>query len=333
MRIAVIIVNHNAGVYLARTLGALSDQRRPPDRVVVVDNASSDGSAAVCSQHIGVELIDSAVNLGFAEANNRAARLVADCDWIAFLNPDAFPEPDWLLELQQATLRHPDVPLFASRQLMAHDPTRLDGAGDGYHVSGLAWRHLHGAPVAESPETDAEVFSACAAAALCRRDVFLDLGGFDSRFFAYMEDVDFGFRLRLAGYRCVYVPSATVLHVGSGTSSERSDFATYHGHRNVVWTFVKNMPGWWIWRYLPQHLLMTAVAAAHVSARGQLLLFMRAKLHAIRGLREMLASRRQVQQLRCTSLTGIRAAMTAGWLRACLAFLARRTTIRTTVPR
>ena len=96
-----------------------------------------------------------------------------------------------------------------------------------------------------------EIFAPCAAAALYRRAAFLEAGGFDEHFFCYMEDVDLGFRLRLLGYRCGYAPAAIVHHVGSGTTGARSPFTVYHGHRNLVWTYVKNMPTPWFWLYLP----------------------------------------------------------------------------------
>lgn len=332
MRIAVVIVNYNAGRHLARSLDAVAAQRRAADRVIVVDNASTDGSLSACTGRAGVDVLASSSNDGFAAANNRAVAHAADCDWIAFLNPDAFPEPDWLAVLEAAVARHPDTPLFACRQLLDADPTRLDGTGDVYHVSGLAWRRDHLASTSHGAHEDGEVFSACGAAAFCRRDVFVALGGFDARFFAYMEDVDLAFRLRLAGYRCVYVPAASVRHVGSGTTSVRSDFAVYHGHRNLVWTFVKNMPGWWLLRYLPQHLLLTGVTAMRFMARGQGLVFWRAKRDAVLGLRAVLADRRAVQQARHVADRAVLDAMQHGWLAPYRAHLSRAQSADFVVP-
>lgn len=313
VRIALIIVNYNAGPFLERALDAVRSQVRRPDRIVVVDNASSDGSARCCEGRADVELLALTANEGFASANNRAVRHVADCEWVALLNPDAFPEPGWLAELEDATVRHPDVPVFASQQRLASAPGYLDGAGDAYHVSGLAWRQLHLMPSHLAPRDDVEVFSACAAAALYRRDVFVMLGGFDERFFAYMEDVDFGFRVRLAGFRCLYVAGACVLHVGSATTAIGSPFAVYHGQRNLVWTFVKNMPAWWGLVYLPQHLLATALTMCRLAARGQLRLAVQAKVDALRQLRAVMEARRRVQGLRRVDMDTLRRAMVTGW--------------------
>jgi GT2 family glycosyltransferase len=102
----------------------------------------------------------------------------------------------------------------------------------------------HGTPASALKGSECEIFSPCAAAALYRRSALLEVGGFDEDFFCYVEDVDLGFRLRLAGYRCLYVPLSVAHHIGSGTTGgKNSDFSVYHGHRNLVWAFVKNMPG------------------------------------------------------------------------------------------
>jgi len=115
------------------------------------------------------------------------------------LNVDAFPEPDWLERLLAAAKLRPDGALFGSRMIQALDPERLDGVGDAYHVSGVPWCLGHGQNVRDSVAHDAEVFSVCGAAMLCRRDLFLEAGGFDESFFCYAEDVDLGFRLILLG--------------------------------------------------------------------------------------------------------------------------------------
>jgi GT2 family glycosyltransferase len=95
-------------------------------------------------------------------------------------------------------------------------------------------------------------------------------GNFDEDFFCYFEDVDLGFRLRLSGYRCLFVPGAVAQHVGSGTSGgQHSDFATYHGHRNIVWTFVKNMPGVLFWLLLPLHLALNVVTLFWFAGHGR----------------------------------------------------------------
>jgi GT2 family glycosyltransferase len=297
MTVAVLVVNWNAGPLLRRCLQAVAAQTRRADRVVVVDNASGDDSLALSEPYLeGVEVIRLDENAGFARANNIAARAAGSVDMLALLNPDAFPEPEWLAALVEAAGRFPEFAAFASQIRLDAAPDRLDGAGDSYHVSGRAWRNGHNAPAASWPAGEYEVFAPCAAAALYRRAAFAETGGFDESYFCYFEDVDLGFRLRLHGYRSLYVPSSVVRHVSSALSGYRSDFAVYHGERNSVWTFVKNMPSPLFWLYLPQHLALNAASLAFYPFRGQGRAVWRAKWHALLGLRTVLAQRREQQR-------------------------------------
>jgi GT2 family glycosyltransferase len=297
--VAVLVVNWNAGALLARCLEALQRQTYRPDRIVVVDNASSDDSLELAAAHLrSVQLIQLPDNVGFARANNVAARCAGPVDALALLNPDAFAEPGWLKALVQAAEQEPEVGAFASQMRLASSPDNLDGAGDSYHVSGRAWRNGHGEPGSLWSDRDREVFAPCAAAALYRRAAFDDVGGFDERYFCYFEDVDLGFRLRLRGHRSLYVHSAVVHHVSSGLSGYRSDFAVYHGERNGVWTFFKDMPAPLFWLYLPQHLALNLAALLFYPMRGQGRVVLRAKLDALFGLRAVLRDRRTVQQSR-----------------------------------
>ena len=299
--VAVIIVNFNSGTLLGESLRHLRAQTRPPERIIVVDNASHDGSAdRLESDYPDVEIVRLDCNLGFAAANNLAARRAEAVEWLALLNPDAFPEPDWLERLLATARAHPDCASVGARLVDAGNPGRLDGTGDVYHVSGLAWRRDHGKLVGAGAGEAGEIFAPCAAAALYRRAAFFEAGGFDEDYFCYFEDVDLGFRLRLLGYSCRYAPEAVVRHVGSAVTGRRSPFSLYHGHRNLVWTWCKNMPGPLFWLYLPQHLLLNLGAMLWFVLRGQGGVLLRAKWDAVRGLprcwrqRAALQSRRRV---------------------------------------
>jgi GT2 family glycosyltransferase len=283
-----------------------------PKEIILVDNASTDASLEIVRRFPSVRLLAQEKNLGFACGNNRAfAETAADLEWIALLNPDAFVEPKWLEALLVATRDFPTVDVFGSRLLVAADPMVLDGAGDAYHLSGLVWRIGHGASVASSPEQVKEVFSPCAAAALYRRSALVKVGGFDEDYFCYIEDVDLGFRLRLAGHRCLYVPTSVAHHVGSGTTGgQHSDFAVYHGHRNLVWTYIKDMPGPFFWAFLPLHLAMNLAALAVFAVRGQGATILRAKRDAIRGIPRMWRKRRQIQAARVATPRAIWQVMT-----------------------
>jgi GT2 family glycosyltransferase len=313
-RIGVVIVNWNGGELLTQVVRGLMGQTLRGFRLLIVDNGSLDGSlaraTALCPW---LEPLPQASNLGFAAANNLAVARLTDCDWIALLNPDAVPAPSWLEALSLAVSQHPDCAAFGSRQMQLHRPDIVDGLGDAYHVSGLPWRVGHGRPLGPGDQTTREIFSPCAAAALYRRDVFLATGGFDERFFCYLEDVDLAFRLRLAGHHCRYVPGAVVWHAGSGVTERLGDFALYHGHRNLVWTFVKDMPGRLLWRYLMWHLLMNLWAVVYFSLRGQGHAVLRSKWDALTALPQILADRRRVQEKRAATPQDILRMMQREW--------------------
>jgi GT2 family glycosyltransferase len=303
----IVIVNWNSWDILVRVLDKLQIQTYQNFNILVIDNASDQPiQYDLVSRYRNVTLIQNHSNLGFAAANNKAIELLDNCDWVALLNPDAFPEPDWLQRLIDAVEENPDCSIFASRQIMAGNCHLLDGDGDTYHISGLVWREGHGKHKDEATFELREIFSPCAAAALYRRDALISAGGFDENFFCYVEDVDLGFRLRLLGYRCLLVPSAVVHHVGSAsTGGQHSDFSVYHGHRNLVWTFVKNMPGALFWLLLPMHILVNLVTVVWFTARGQGRVILRAKWDAIKGLPQAWAKRKKIQASRVATVREI----------------------------
>lgn len=297
----IIVTSESAGV-LPRCLAAVAAQTRLPDRVIVIDNASDDGSATVAEREVarlpalaGRTTVRRAErNLGFAAANNLGV-VMADTDLIALLNPDAFPEPPWLESLLAAAAAHPEAAAFGSLQMMAGEPGIVDGCGDVYHMSGLTWRAGHGRALRPDDLLGREVFSACAAAVLYRRPAFVSAGMFDEDFFCYLEDVDLGFRLRLGGHAARHVPAAVVHHVGSSSSGgRRSAFAVYHGHRNLVWCFVKNMPQPLFALLLLPHFAQTIVALATAARRGQAGVVLAAKRDALARLGTFLGKRRVV---------------------------------------
>lgn len=301
MSVMVIIVNWNSGDYLDKCLSCLDKQTVNISNIVVLDNKSSDGSIE-CVKHyknVTLKLLDS--NYGFAIANNKGI-FESETDFIALLNPDAFPEPDWIENLLHAAKRNPAVAAFGSFQLTHGAPSVVDGVGDNYHVSGLVWRQSHGCKRTDIVEGNIEIFSACAAAVLYRRAVLEVVGGFDEDFFCYLEDVDLGYRMRLYGYSVHFVPSAVVYHVGSATSGGRhSDFSVYYGHRNLVWCYLKNTPSILLWTTLPIHILLNLVTIFWFAYRGQGKLILRSKWDAIKGIPKMWVKRKEIQSRRKVS--------------------------------
>jgi GT2 family glycosyltransferase len=311
--ISVIIVNHNGAEILPRCLDAVMAQTIREYEVIIVDNASSDGSAdMIADRWPAVKIIRSETNNGFAVGNNIGAQQ-ASGKWLALLNNDAFPQPDWMEKLLEASHNYPDFAFFASQLIQANQHNLIDATGDIYHASGLSWHRDRNQPIDMVHREAGEIFSACAAAALYDRAAFLAIGGFDETYFSHHEDVDLGFRLRLRGLRGMYVPEAVVHHIGSATFGIESDRTVYQMHRNFIWTYVKNTPGHLIWLFLPAHLLANLVFLLHYTLRGQWSAIIRAKIDAVRGLPEMFRKRKNIQRSRQIEPGDILPLIERGW--------------------
>lgn len=303
--VTVIIVNWNGGQLLKECLNKIGLQTLIPKNIVVMDNGSTDGSIELLADmpNISIKRLNS--NLGFAAANNMAIR---DCEtkYVALLNPDALAEPNWLECLVSAAIANPSIAVFGSKQIMLRNPELLDGLGDCYHFSGLVKRYGFGQPVKNFEGDNKLIFSACACAVMYDRDAFNQVGGFDEDYFCYVEDIDLGFRLRLIGYKALSVPSAVVYHFGSGTSGgNRSDFSIYYGHRNLVWTYFKNMPPLLFWILLPFHLSLNIYSIFYFGLRGKGKIILQSKWDAIKSLSKFWKKRKDIQSGRNVSVLEI----------------------------
>lgn len=306
--VAILIVAYASRSTLPAVFEALDAQTLKPSRVRVLENGSpEDTRVDPASVPDGVELVVSEDNLGFAAGNNLLARGVNE-PWLLLLNPDAFPEPDWIEHLLAATQRWPETAMFGCTQLAHGVPGVLDGAGDVYHGCGLPYRGGYGLALDVPPE--GEVFGPCGAAALIRRDVFEALGGFDEDYFCYVEDVDLAYRARLAGHTCIQVKDAVVSHMGYASSGRRSEFATYHGVRNRLTTVLKDTPPLLLLPVLTLHALMTTLLWISALRFKQAGLFARAIGDALRDWPRTRAKRRLVQRGRIGSTWSIAKAMT-----------------------
>lgn len=300
--VTIIVVTHNSARWLERQRAALDAQTETRWRLTIIDNASRGverpNPGALPPQ---THLIQSQSNDGFAAANNRAAADASgpNAPYLVFLNPDAFPQPEWLAELIATAERFPDAGAVGSTQIRADAPDVFDGAGDVLHASGLAYRANHGRP-RKSPPPLGESFAVCAAAMLVRREAFEQIGGFDDRYFCFFEDVDLCFRLRLAGWRVLQSPDAIVDHVGGGVTGVRSAFAQWHGARNRTWTFIKCMPGLLFWALLPAHIAASALVATANLSRG--LAAWRGLIAAMTGIGPIWRTRQELQKKRRASV-------------------------------
>jgi len=313
-QVSIIILNWNGQEYLPRCLDAIAKQTFTDYEVIIIDNASTDHSVDHIEQRWpGFQVVRLKENLGFAIANNLGANM-ARGNWVALLNNDAYPRPEWLENMVKAIQNYPTYSFFASCMLQANNPNLVESAGDTYHISGLAWPRSRNALYENVRLETEEVFSACAAAALYKREAFLQVGGFNEKFSSHHEDVDLGFRLRLQGYRCLFVSEAIVLHVGSASYGAQSDRVVYQVNRNLVWSFITNMPGSLFWKYLPAHIFSNLIFLFYYTFRNQAGAIWRAKLDAIRGLPAAIRERGLIQKNRKVRSAEISKAMDHSWL-------------------
>ena len=290
---SLIVLAYNSGKYLDRCLTALTVFDAD---IICADNGSTDGTdfEALKAKFPAVTFRLHGENLGFAAGNNHAAE-DATGDWLGFINPDAFAEAGWLDAMKAAIAADPEAAILTSLQLDAADLSKMDGAGDAMTFFGFPYRMGFGQPLpADLPS--ASVFSPCGAAFVIRRDLWRQLGGFDATLFTYCEDADLGFRAQLLGHRCRFVPQARVAHVGSASTSVRSDFALYHGYRNRVWLYLKTMPLIVLIPTLPVHIGLTLVGAAIDTVKGKGRIVYKALGDAISGMGPILAARKIIMK-------------------------------------
>lgn len=311
--VSIIIVTWNGRRYLDECLGAVAAQEGITSETILVDNASTDGTAEyVGAKFPWVRIVSLGDNRGFAGGNNAGAREAAG-SYLAFLNNDTRADAGWLRALRAAIDLDARFALTTSRIVYMHDPGTIDSAGDGLLRWGGAFKRHHGAPAAAASESR-EVFGVCGAACLMPKSVFDELGGFDEDFFASHEDVDLSYRARLRGYRCKYVADAVVQHHGSATLGTVSPSAVFHGQRNLEWMYLKNTPVSLLLRTLPGHMIYNAAAAAHFTRLGLLGTFCRAKAAALAGLPRMLRKRASVQRTRLVPTGAIERHLDTRWL-------------------
>lgn len=297
-QVALIIVNWNGCQHLERCLQAMAAQTFRAVDLVVVDNASTDGSKEMVRDRFPeVRLIENSSNLGFAAANNVGIRK-SSAPFVATLNNDTEARHDWLEQIVAPALSDPSVGMVASKMVFANRPGVINSAGIALDRAGIAWDRLGGKPDSGSESVQQEVFGPCAGAALYRRSMLEEIGLFDEDFFAYLEDVDLAWRARLAGWRCLYAPDAVVSHVHSATGVEGSPFKSYHLGRNKLWCIAKNYPSPQLYLSLPLIVAYDLAAVAYGLAMRRDSAGLRGRLAGLAGLRRQWAKRRQVQKMK-----------------------------------
>lgn len=245
MRVAVVVPNWNGRRWLPGLLGSLEAQERAADEIVVVDNGSTDGSLDWLRAHApAVRVVALGENTGFAVAANRGIA-ATQAGAVALVNTDVVLDADWLARAVGRLEDDAGLAGVATRMVLMDRPGVLDDAGDVLRRDGVAEQRGHGKPDGPRFAVPGEVFSACAGAAVYRRSAVLACGGFDERLFAYLEDVDLGLRLRLAGWRCAYEP-CVALHARHGSATGAAPPIDALVARNTLLLVAKAWPARWL---------------------------------------------------------------------------------------
>ena len=239
--VSVVVPNYNGKAFIEPCLRSLAADA-PEAEILVVDNASADGSREQVEQRFPeVRLIALERNYGFARAVNEGIR-ASTRPYVILLNNDTEVLPGFTAELVKALEGDRRAFSASAKLLSLKEPGKIDDAGNFYCALGWAFARGKDRSAAYYEEAGT-IFAACAGAAIYRRAVFEEIGYFDEAHFAYLEDVDVGWRGRIAGYRNLYAPAAKVLHAGSGSSGSRyNEFKIRLSSRNNVWLVWKNMP-------------------------------------------------------------------------------------------
>jgi GT2 family glycosyltransferase len=293
----VVIPNWNGRRWLSGCLRSILQQDLAPDEVIVVDNGSEDGSLELLrSEYPWVRVIPLEGNTGFAHAANRGIE-AAGGELVALVNTDVVLAPDWLGRMRQAILSDPRLASVACKMLDLHDHEQVYDAGDVLRRDGACEQRGRFARDNGSFDAAGEIFGACAGAALYRRDAVTAIGGFDERYFAYLEDVDLALRLRLAGWRCRYEP-VVAFHAGGGSSHQLSRGHLYLVQRNTLLLVARYFP----LRWLPMVAYRQAGWAWHALREHRLLAHLRATAAALPLLGTAIAERAQLRRARLVAI-------------------------------
>jgi GT2 family glycosyltransferase len=320
--ISVIVVNWNRCALLRACLQSLERQEGVRLEVIVVDNGSEDGSAEMVAREFGgfTRLIRNADNRGFCAANNQGIQ-TARGTFVASLNNDAEAEPGWLSALLRAFDAGPDIGMAASKIVTYEDPGRIDKAGHLIYPDGQNRGRGTGEPDDGRYDRSEEVLWPDGCAAMYRKQMLDQIGGFDEDFFAYGDDAELGLRARISGWRCLYMPDAVVRHHRGSTLGLASSRRVVLIERNRVLLALKHFPWSLLWLngfYYAARLAHGAWSstqgsgetARFIGLRGKLRLagaLLRGDLQALRLAPRILRKRREMRKLSKLTPSQVRA--------------------------
>ena len=305
--IAVIVVTYESSDSVGRTFPALTAQLRNDDQLLVVDNASGDGTAdRVREAAPWAQVFEQHWNLGFAGACNVGAA-ASGAPLLLFLNPDAEPAAGCVDALRRAAGERPDWGAWQALVTMHHG-REINSSGGVIHFLGMGWADSCGEPAEVAPNGPSEVSFASGAALVVRRDAWERIGGFDERYFMYGEDLDLGLRMWLSGHGVGVVPDARVEHDYAFAKGERKWFML---ERNRWWTVLSDYPTGLLLPLLPALVAAEAALLVMAAQGGWLRAKLRAQAAVIRDLPQILARRREVQTGRAIGAAELSARLSA----------------------
>jgi N-acetylglucosaminyl-diphospho-decaprenol L-rhamnosyltransferase len=291
--LAIVVVTHQSAAHLPDLLASLEEQLRADDELVIVDNASTDGTATTArAWGERATVIETGANLGFA-GGCHAGAVATRAPLLLFLNPDSQPHPDCLARLRRAAAAHPDWSAWQAAVLL--EDSRINTSGGVVHYLGIGWAGDCELPASALPEEDREIAFPSGAAMVVRREAWLELGGLDAGYFMYGEDLDLGLRLWLSGRRVGLVPAARVVH---SYEFDKGSSKWFWLERNR-WRTVLSVYPLALLLLLAPALLAAELGLLAVAARqGWLGAKLRAQAAVIAGLPRTLERRRRVQRER-----------------------------------
>ena len=262
--VSVVIVNYNGKEYIDRCLKAVCKSRYTNIEIIVVDNGSEDGSIEILNEYErknnNIRSIRLNINYGPAYARDRGVNETGG-DYLAFLDNDTVPDPDWLIPVVNIFREDSTVGACQCKLLLLREPEKFDYAGDFLSQLGFLVQKVEGGEIDKGQaDGNFEILSAKSAGMAIRKDVFEQIGGFDKDYFIYLEETDLGWRTWLAGYRIIFVPDSVVYHefgttniIDPGSQNYRVKF---HGTKNYIMTLIKNLGRINLFKILPRHIFL-----------------------------------------------------------------------------
>jgi len=310
LKVSVIILNYNSANFLGRCLKSVLNSDYSNFEVVFVDNDSTDDSVGLVKDLFGrdsrLKIIVTSENLGFAEGNNIGIKY-ATGEYIVFLNADTEVECRWLKELIHVMDKDLRIGAAQSKLLLMYDERRFDSAGHFLDYCGI--ESVESASVQGQADTGQfnqlrEIFYARGAAMITRRKVLDEVGPFDPAYFTDHEEIDLCWRIRLGGYKIVYVPKSVVYHACGGASSQarknKPAWITFHLRKNHIASLIKNYELLNLVKYLPIYLIYLALHGGYKIIKGDIRMltaYCKAVFWNLTNFRYIYSERKRVQSI------------------------------------